>query len=214
MRQLQTTKVVRCDAVRHPYPRPVAGGLERRRLGAHRRDGGAWIAPAIERTRKKQSVHRGPSGGAFHCQSAVMYCRRLQGRADHLETHDGIRHDPARDSRVFRDVLAYVWRLRRGRAGGRLPPNWGSVSSAWRSRSALTVLTMAYAVGHISGGHFNPAVTLGLWSAGRCATRHVLPYIVAQVVGAIVGAAVLYVIASGKGRVDAERICLERLRRN
>ncbi|HEY0292448.1 MAG TPA: aquaporin Z [Hansschlegelia sp.] len=62
----------------------------------------------------------------------------------------------------------------------------------------LTVLTMAYAVGHISGGHFNPAVTLGLWSAGRCATKHVVPYIVAQVAGAILGAAVLYVIASGQ----------------
>jgi aquaporin Z len=62
----------------------------------------------------------------------------------------------------------------------------------------LTVLTMAYAVGHISGGHFNPAVTLGLWAAGRCANRHVLPYIVAQVIGAIVAAAVLWVIASGK----------------
>src|SRR5271168_2191815 len=55
----------------------------------------------------------------------------------------------------------------------------------------LTVLTMAYAVGHISGGHFNPAVTLGLWAAGRCANRHVLPYIVAQVIGAIVAAGVL-----------------------
>jgi aquaporin Z len=49
----------------------------------------------------------------------------------------------------------------------------------------LTVLTMAYAVGHISGGHFNPAVTLGLWAARRCASKHVLPYIVAQVLGAI-----------------------------
>jgi len=62
----------------------------------------------------------------------------------------------------------------------------------------LTVLTMAYAVGHISGGHFNPAVTVGLWSAGRCANKHVVPYIVAQVIGAIVAAAVLYMIASGK----------------
>jgi aquaporin Z len=62
----------------------------------------------------------------------------------------------------------------------------------------LTVLTMAYAVGHISGGHFNPAVTLGLWSAGRCANKHVLPYIVAQVIGAILAAAVLWLIASGK----------------
>ena len=62
----------------------------------------------------------------------------------------------------------------------------------------LTVLTMAYAVGHISGGHFNPAVTIGLWAAGRCANKHVVPYIVAQVVGAIVAAAVLWLIASGK----------------
>jgi aquaporin Z len=62
----------------------------------------------------------------------------------------------------------------------------------------LTVLTMAYAVGHISGGHFNPAVTLGLWAAGRCANKHVIPYIIAQVIGAIVAAAALWVIASGK----------------
>src|ERR1041384_3943278 len=62
----------------------------------------------------------------------------------------------------------------------------------------LTVLTMAYAVGHISGGHFNPAVTLGLWAAGRCANKHVIPYIVAQVVGAIIAAAALWAIASGK----------------
>jgi aquaporin Z len=62
----------------------------------------------------------------------------------------------------------------------------------------LTVLTMAYAVGHISGGHFNPAVTVGLWSAGRCENQHVLPYIVAQVIGAIAAAGILWMIASGK----------------
>ena len=62
----------------------------------------------------------------------------------------------------------------------------------------LTVLSMAYAVGHISGGHFNPAVTLGLWAAGRCADKHVVPYIVVQVIGAILASAVLWVIASGK----------------
>ena len=62
----------------------------------------------------------------------------------------------------------------------------------------LTVLTMAYAVGHISGGHFNPAVTLGLWAGGRCANKHVIPYVVAQIVGAILAASVLWVIASGK----------------
>lgn len=67
----------------------------------------------------------------------------------------------------------------------------------------LTVLTMAYAVGHISGGHFNPAVTLGLWAGGRFGSRDVAPYILAQVVGGIAGAAVLYLIASGKTGFDA-----------
>ncbi|MCK8783232.1 aquaporin Z [Roseomonas sp. NAR14] len=62
----------------------------------------------------------------------------------------------------------------------------------------LTVLTMAYAVGPISGGHFNPAVTLGLWAGGRIPPSYIVPYIVAQVAGAIVAAAVLYLIASGK----------------
>ena len=62
----------------------------------------------------------------------------------------------------------------------------------------LTVLTMAYAVGHISGGHFNPAVTIGLWAGGRFKSADVLPYIIAQVIGAIIAAAVLYFIASGK----------------
>lgn len=62
----------------------------------------------------------------------------------------------------------------------------------------LTVLSMAYAVGHISGGHFNPAVTLGLWAAGRCANKHVGPYIVVQAVGAILAAGALWIIASGK----------------
>jgi aquaporin Z len=62
----------------------------------------------------------------------------------------------------------------------------------------LTVLTMAYAVGHISGGHFNPAVTIGLWAGKRFSAGDVFPYIIAQVVGAILAAAVLYWIASGK----------------
>ncbi len=61
----------------------------------------------------------------------------------------------------------------------------------------LTVLTMAYAVGHISGGHFNPAVTLGLWAGGRIGARDIVPYWVAQVLGAIAAAAVLFFIASG-----------------
>lgn len=66
----------------------------------------------------------------------------------------------------------------------------------------LTVLTMAYAVGHISGGHFNPAVTLGLLAAGRIDGKDVLPYILTQVLGAIAAAGVLYLIASGKAGFD------------
>jgi aquaporin Z len=62
----------------------------------------------------------------------------------------------------------------------------------------LTVVTGAYALGPVSGGHFNPAVSLGLWAGGRFPVALLLPYIVAQVVGGIVGAGVLYLIASGK----------------
>jgi aquaporin Z len=66
----------------------------------------------------------------------------------------------------------------------------------------LTVLVMAYAVGHISGGHFNPAVTIGLLVGGRIPSSHVLPYIIAQLIGAVGAGAVLYLIASGKADFD------------
>ncbi|QCO14726.1 aquaporin Z [Azospirillum brasilense] len=62
----------------------------------------------------------------------------------------------------------------------------------------LTVLTMAYSVGHISGCHLNPAVTVGLWAGGRFPAKDILPYVIAQVVGAFLAALVLYVIATGK----------------
>ncbi|MCL1861353.1 MAG: aquaporin Z [Proteobacteria bacterium] len=62
----------------------------------------------------------------------------------------------------------------------------------------LTVLTMAYAIGHISGCHLNPAVSIGLFAAGRFESKELLPYIVAQVLGGIVAAGILYLIASGK----------------
>jgi aquaporin Z len=66
----------------------------------------------------------------------------------------------------------------------------------------LTVLTMAYAIGHISGCHLNPAVTLGLWAGGRFKASEILPYIVSQVLGGIAGAGVLYLIASGQVGFD------------
>ncbi|BDA61600.1 MULTISPECIES: aquaporin Z [Shewanella] len=62
----------------------------------------------------------------------------------------------------------------------------------------LTVLTMAFAIGHISGCHLNPAVSFGLWAGGRFPASELLPYIIAQVAGGIVGAGVLYLIASGQ----------------
>lgn len=66
----------------------------------------------------------------------------------------------------------------------------------------LTVLTMAFAIGHISGCHLNPAVSIGLWAGGRFPANQLLPYIVSQVLGAIAGGGVLYLIASGKAGFD------------
>lgn len=67
----------------------------------------------------------------------------------------------------------------------------------------LSVVTMAYAVGHISGGHFNPAVTVGLFAGGRFPVKDVVPYIISQVIGGIAAGAVLYFIATGKPGFDA-----------
>jgi aquaporin Z len=66
----------------------------------------------------------------------------------------------------------------------------------------LTVLTMAYALGHISGCHLNPAVTVGLWAGGRFPTGEIVPYVVAQLAGAVLAAALLYLIASGSPSFD------------
>jgi len=63
----------------------------------------------------------------------------------------------------------------------------------------LTVLTIAYSLGHISGAHLNPAVTIGLWMGGRISAKEILPYVVSQVLGGIAAAGVLYVIATGNG---------------
>ena len=71
----------------------------------------------------------------------------------------------------------------------------GGVSFAF----GLTVLTIAYSLGHISGAHLNPAVTIGLWAGGRVDPKTVLPYIISQVLGAIAAAGVLYIIVTGNG---------------
>ena len=67
----------------------------------------------------------------------------------------------------------------------------------------LTVLTMAFAIGHISGCHLNPAVSVGLWAGGRFEARELVPYIIAQVLGGLAGGAILFVIASGAAGFDA-----------
>jgi aquaporin Z len=77
-------------------------------------------------------------------------------------------------------------------------PNVGIAFAGVSLAFGLTVLTMAYAVGHISGGHFNPAVTVGLWVGGRFPAKNVVPYIISQVVGATLAAGILFLIASGK----------------
>ena len=76
---------------------------------------------------------------------------------------------------------------------------WVGVAMAF----GLTVLTMAYAIGHISGCHLNPAVSIGLWAGGRFSANKLAPYIVAQVLGGLVAGGVLFVIASGKAGFDA-----------
>jgi len=75
---------------------------------------------------------------------------------------------------------------------------WLGVSLAF----GLTVLTMAFAIGHISGCHLNPAVSIGLWAGGRFEAKELLPYIISQVLGAILAGGVLYLIASGQAGFD------------
>jgi aquaporin Z len=109
--------------------------------------------------------------------------------------------DPDTSRRVTAEFFGTFWLVFGGCGAAVLAaafPNLGIGFVGVAFAFGLTVLTMAYAVGHISGGHFNPAVTLGLWAAGRCANRHVVPYIVAQLIGAILASAVLWIIASGK----------------
>jgi aquaporin Z len=81
-------------------------------------------------------------------------------------------------------------------------PNVGIGLTGVSIAFGLTVLTMAYAIGHVSGCHLNPAVTVGLATAKRFPASEIVPYVLAQVVGAIVGAGILYLIASGKAGFD------------
>ncbi len=102
--------------------------------------------------------------------------------------------------RLFAEFFGTFWLVLGGCGSAVLAagfPNVGIGFVGVAFAFGLTVLTMAYAVGGISGGHFNPAVSLGLAIAGRFYWRDLVPYWIAQIIGGVVGAAVLYVIASG-----------------
>ncbi|MCV2888591.1 aquaporin Z [Ruegeria aquimaris] len=103
-------------------------------------------------------------------------------------------------NKLLAEVFGTFWLVLGGCGSAVLAAGVADVGIGWAGVSlafGLTVLTMAYAVGHISGGHFNPAVSLGLMVAGRFDSKLLLPYWAAQVVGAILAALVLYIIVSG-----------------
>jgi aquaporin Z len=109
-------------------------------------------------------------------------------------------------SRLSAEFLGTFWLVFGGCGSAVLAASFPQVGIGFTGVSfafGLTVLTMAYAIGHVSGCHLNPAVSAGLCTAGRFPSRELLPYVVAQVLGAIAGAGVLFVIASGKTGFDA-----------
>jgi aquaporin Z len=104
------------------------------------------------------------------------------------------------------EFIGTFWLILGGCGSAVLAAGYPDVGIGWLGVSlafGLTVMTMAFAIGHISGCHLNPAVSIGLWTGGRFASSEVVPYIVAQVAGGTAGAAVLYVIASGLSGFDA-----------
>ncbi len=104
-------------------------------------------------------------------------------------------------AKLMAEFLGTFWLILGGCGAAVLAAAFPGVGIGWLGVSlafGLTVLTGAYAFGPISGGHFNPAVSVGLWVGGRFPASQVLPYVVAQVVGGVAGAGVLYLIASGK----------------
>lgn len=109
---------------------------------------------------------------------------------------------PSIFKRMYAEFFGTFWLVLGGCGSAVLAGQWigrAGVSLAF----GLTVLTMAYAIGHISGAHLNPAVSLGLWAGGRFSGKDLLPYIVAQVVGGLVAGVVLCFIASGSATFNA-----------
>lgn len=106
-------------------------------------------------------------------------------------------------NKLLAEMLGTFWLVLGGCGSAVLAANFPNIGIGLTGVSlafGLTVMTMAYVVGHISGCHLNPAVTVGLWAGGRFKSSEVLRYIAAQIMGAVIGALVLYIIA--KGRAD------------
>src|SRR5262244_354366 len=104
-------------------------------------------------------------------------------------------------SKLLSEFLGTFWLVLGGCGSAVLAgafPEFGIGFAGVSLAFGLTVLTAAYALGPISGGHFNPAVTFGLWAGGRFPARSIVPYVIVQVAGSIAAAGVLYLIASGK----------------
>ena len=102
--------------------------------------------------------------------------------------------------RMAAEMLGTFWLVFAGCGSAVLAAGVPGVGIGWLGVSfafGISLLTMAYAIGHISGCHINPAVSVGLWMGGRFPKSEILPYAIAQVIGAVIAAAVLYVIASG-----------------
>lgn len=103
------------------------------------------------------------------------------------------------------EFIGTFWLVLGGCGSAVLAAGFPQVGIGWLGVSfafGLTVLTMAFAIGHISGCHLNPAVSIGLWAGGRFDKSELLPYIIVQVLGAIAGAGVLFLIASGQAGFD------------
>ena len=104
------------------------------------------------------------------------------------------------------EFIGTFWLVLGGCGSAVLAAGFPEVGIGWLGVSlafGLTVLTMAFAIGHISGCHLNPAVSFGLWAGGRFSVKELGPYIAAQVLGGLAGAGILYVIASGTAGFDA-----------
>lgn len=107
--------------------------------------------------------------------------------------------------RVTAEFLGTLWLVLGGCGAAVLATGYPTLGIGFAGVSlafGLTVLTGAYALGHISGGHFNPAVSVGLWAGRRFPANELLPYIVAQIIGALAAAGIIYLIASGKANFD------------